>query len=177
MPKLMGKIFVLQCDAKTGVPCGRYVTPPFELAQWQANGVNRWLLRVGVNGGYNVIYTSEPFDGWIVDAGAQAKQITFKDQLGRVVPIQFQAIPPKVQQAVDTATAAPRTPKDTSFLEVINLEAQPPSSESKIADMVLGALQKQNKSISGILQKADETQGHNGGEQCTVYVLRDRVFS
>ena len=156
MPKLNGKTFVLQFDVKTGEPLGRYVAPPYELVYWQSNGVNRWMLRVVANAGYNILLTSDPFDGWVVDAEAQARQIKFKDQLGRDVPIKFQALQ-KAKQTEDPATVAPRTPKDASSPEVINLEAQPPCPDSKIAGMVLGALQKQNKSIAGILQKADET--------------------
>ena len=152
-PKLArGKVFVLQFDVKTGEPLGRYVTPPYELIYWQSNDVHRWMLRVLANGGHNVIYTSEPFDGWVVDAGAQAKQITFKDQLGRDAPIRFQAFLPKAQ--VDPATAVPQTPKD----EIINLETPSSSKpDASLAGLVLGALQKQNRTMSGILQKADRT--------------------
>ena len=72
-PKLAGgKVFVLQFDAK-GEPLGRYVTPPYELIYWQSNAVHRWMVRELANGGHNVIYSSEPFDGWVVDARGQPK--------------------------------------------------------------------------------------------------------
>ncbi len=154
MPNLAGKIFVLQFDAKTGDPLGRYISPPYELACWQLTGVNRWLLRAAVNGGLNVVYTSEPFDGWPGEplGSEPCGGLTFKDPLGRAVPIRFRAFHPKVRQTVDPASVAPATPED-----VINLETPSPKPDASLASMVLGALQKQNKTMSGLLQKADRT--------------------
>ncbi len=59
------------------------------------------------------------------------------------------------EEKVDVATAVPMTPNDMT--EVIDLDEAPTRPNKSIAAMVLGALQQQNKTMGGILQKTDQT--------------------
>ncbi len=90
---------------------------------------------------------------WLVSYDKEPLPVNFKNSLGMPTSVRFR---PFEKAMVDVAAEAPMTPN--GMPEVINLEEAPTRPNGKsVAAMVLGALQQQNKTIGGILQKTDQT--------------------